>query len=65
MSFDRYFLDLSDITLESATLRDKPEVAKFIGVFDRDEKRIWRFVPAFEREENPIRTCQNGGVQTL
>jgi hypothetical protein len=65
MSFDRHFLDFQAMTLEKAELREKPETAKFLGAFERDNNRHWRFVTAFEKGERRIESCQNGGVQVL
>ena len=63
MSFDRYFLNVEEASLTDASLNAKPTKAKFVGVFDRDEKRVWRFIPAYERGEQESKTCQYGGVE--
>ncbi len=48
---DKYTLDITQQKLTSILSTEKPSITKFIGAFDRDEKRKWRFITAIEREE--------------
>lgn len=50
-SEDRYELNVARGEINKAVLENKSSTAKFIGAFDRDEKRVWRFISASERPE--------------
>lgn len=62
LSFDRYFLDITNASLNDAGLKANPANAKFVGAFDRDENRNWRFISVYEKGERTGTTCQSGGI---
>lgn len=51
LDFDKYELDVLEQKITSAVLIEKPPGAKFVGVFDSDEREKWRFIAVTEREE--------------
>ncbi len=61
ISHDRYELNIVGQKITSVVLEEKPPNAKFVGVFDTDEKKYWRFVSATEREEQKSKIELYGG----
>ncbi len=62
LSFDKYFLDIDNLSFTEDVLAVKHSSAKFVGAFDRDEKG-WRFIPVYERGEQKSKIEQYGGIQ--
>jgi hypothetical protein len=62
ISHDKYELDVIRQKITSATLKEKPPDAKFVGAFDTDEKRHLRFIPATEREEQKNKIKHYGEI---
>ena len=54
LDFDRYWLDISGLSVTQDIGAEVPAVARFVGAFDRDEKG-WRFIPASETRRDQIR----------
>lgn len=51
LDFDKYHLNIIQPKINRVFLEEKPSTGKFVGAFDKDEKRNWRFITASERDE--------------
>ena len=49
LSFDRYYLDVSTLSVRRERLGERPPPARLVGAFDRDEGE-WKFISVFSRQ---------------